>query len=168
MNWTDNINTIQEIYPGHFRIVLNFASTKILSFVLSDEYEYVWVCNHSINNSLEWGEYMLPLFDNENYQLVLGRNISFDYVMTTHQFVENIHKLSNGIHLIQMNRLPKYYLDVSQIKGKILYDLLRKECDYLFEIDVPGAVDYGTIVSSNRDFLQKLLDNTALDWSNLP
>lgn len=168
MSWKENINTIKELYLGHFQIILDFATTKILPYVLKDEYQYVWVCHHSTHNSLEWREYELPLFDNQHNHKVLGRNISFDYILPTAQFKELLPQLATGIFLIQINKLPPYYLNPNTIKGKTRYDLLLKECDYLFEIDLPSATDYGTLRSSNRDFLQSLLDNKDIDWSNLP
>lgn len=168
MSWKENINTIKEIHSGHFQIILDFATTKILPYVLSDEYQYVWVCNHSTHDSLEWKEYELPLLGNQQNHKVLARNITFDYVLPTAQFKELLPQLATGIYLMQINKLPPYYLNPNTIKGKTRYDLLLKECDYLFEIDLPQATDYGTLISSNRDFLQSLLDNPTIDWNDLP
>lgn len=168
MNWKENINTIKEIYPGHFQIILDFASTKILPFLLSDNYQFVWVCNHNTLNSLEWKEYELLLFDNQHNRRVSARNISFDYVLPTPEFKELLPQLATGIYLMQINKLPPYYLNPNTIKGKTRYDLFLKECDYLFEIDLPNATDYGTLISSNRDFLQSLLDHPTIDWKDLP
>jgi hypothetical protein len=167
MSWKENINTIQELYPGHFQIILDFATTKILPYLLSDEYQFVWVSNHH-PNSVEWKEYELPLFDNQHNQKVLARDVGFDYVLPTHEFKELLPYLATGIYLMQINKLPPYFLNPNTIKGKTRYDLLLKECDYLFEIDLPNATDYGTLRSSNRGFLQSLLDNPAINWSNLP
>lgn len=168
MSWKENINTIKEIYPGHYQIILDFATTKILPFLLQDDYKYVWVCKHRVYHSLEWKEYELPLFGSEQNHKVLARNIHFDYVVSTEEFKKQLPALSTGIYLIQLNQLPSYYLNPNTIKGKTRYDLLAKECDYLFEIDLPQATDYGTLVSSNRDYLQSLLDNPAINWSDLP
>jgi hypothetical protein len=168
MNWEDNINTIKEIYPGHFQIILDFATVDILKFVLSDKYKYVWVNTHKTKNSLDWNTYELPLFNNNDYYKVLARNINFDFVMPTNEFKTILTKVGPGIALTQINELPKYYLDPATIKGKTRYDLLLKECDYLFEIDLPSATDYGTLVSCKRDYLQSLLDSPEINWSNLP
>lgn len=67
-----------------------------------------------------------------------------------------------------MNKLPSYYLNPNGIKGKTFYDLLQKECDLLFEVNMPNATDYGTLRSCNREYLQSLLDNPLIDWKNLP
>lgn len=168
MNWKENINTIKEIHQGQFQIILDFATTKILPYVLSNDYNYVWVNGHTTHNPLEWKEYELPLFNNQHLQKVLARNISFDYVVPTSQFKELLPQLPSGIHLVQMNMLPPYYLNLSSLKGKTRYELLTKECDYLFEIEIPSATDYGSIVSSNKGYLESLLGSPDIDWNNLP
>ena len=168
MNWKENINTIKEIYSGHFQIILDFATIDFLKFALSDDYQFVWVYNHETKNSLDWNSYELPLFDNKTYRTVKARRIQFSYALATQEFKELLPHLGPGINLTQVNRLPAYYLDPANIKGKTRYDLLLKECDYLFEIDIPSATDYGTLVSSNRNYLQSLLDNTNINWNDLP
>ncbi len=168
MTWKDNINSIKEIYPGHFQIILDFATVDFLKFVLSDNYKYVWVYSHQTKNSSDWDTYDLPLFDSKEHYKVLARQIKFDFVMPTNDFKAILPKVGPGITLTQLNSLPKYYLNHVTVTGKTRYDLLSKECDYLLEIDIPSATDYGTLVSCNKQYLQALLDNTAIDWSNLP
>ena len=167
-DWKENINTIKEIYPGHFQIILEFATTRFLGFVLREDYRYVWVHNHNLRGSFAWNNYELPLFENHRNFKVLARNLSFDFIMPTDEFTNNLSRLDPGITLVQLNNLPKPYLDLSRIKGKTRYDLLLKECDFLFEIDLPNATDYGTLVSSNRMHLQSLLDNPEINWKDLP
>ena len=168
MTWKENINSIKEIYPGQFQIILDFATVNFLRFVLSDNYKYVWVYSHQPNNSLDWHTYDLPLFSSQDHFRVLARQIKFDFVMPTNDFKAILPKVGPGITLTQLNSLPKYYLDPTNVTGKTRYDLLLKECDYLLEIDIPAASDYGTLVSCNKEYLQALLDNTAINWSNLP
>jgi len=40
-DWEENINTIKEIFPGQFQIILDFATNKFVEFALSDQYKYV-------------------------------------------------------------------------------------------------------------------------------
>ncbi|MVN23557.1 hypothetical protein [Mucilaginibacter arboris] len=168
MNWKDNINTLKEIYDGHYQIILDFATNDFIKFALSDEYKYVWVYSHETKNSLNWNTYELPLSsDQQNYKM-LARNISFDFIMPTNDFKTILPIIGPGITLTQLNVLPKYYLRPVTIKGKTRYDLLLNECDYLFEIDIPSATDYGTIRSSDRDYLQSLLENEQINWDDLP
>lgn len=168
MDWKNNINTIKEIFSGHFQIILDFATIDFLKFALSDEYKYVWVYSHNTNNSLEWDYYNLPLYNNKDNYKVIARQIKFDFIMETVDFKDVLPNLGPGISLCQLNTLPKYYLDLNRIKGKARYDLLQKECDYLFDIDIPSATDYGTLVSSKQHYLQSVLDNKNINWQNLP
>ena len=168
MDWKDNINCIKEIYPGHFQIILDFATIDFLKFVISDHYKYVWIYSYETRDFFEWKHYSLPLFNNKKNHEVLACNISFDLILETKVFKAILADMGPGIMMAQFNDLPKYYLRPATVKGKTRYDLLLKECDYLFEIDIPSATDFGTIVSSNREFLQALLDNKEIDWQNLP
>jgi hypothetical protein len=157
MSWQENIGTIKEVYTGHYQIILDFATNSFLKYLLNDSYKYVWVSLHSPTHSLEWNTYQLPLLDNQSSYPVLARNINFDFVMETKAFKEVYLKFPPGITLVQLNKLPNYYIDSARIKGKTLYDLLYKECDYLYELDIPSATDYGTLVSANKDWLQSIL-----------
>ncbi|RYE18917.1 MAG: hypothetical protein EOP45_13390 [Sphingobacteriaceae bacterium] len=168
MNWKDNINTLKKIYEGHYQIILDFATIDFLKLVLSDKYKYVWVYRHEIKNSLNWNTYELPLSNNQGNHKLLARNINFDFIMPTDEFKTIVPLLGSGITLTQLNVLPQYYLRPEIVKGKTRYDLLIKECDYLFEIDIPSATDYGTLISSNRDYLQSLLANEQINWDDLP
>jgi hypothetical protein len=167
MDWKENIDRIKEIYPGHFQIILDFATTQFLKFSLSDDYKYVWVCDHVVSNE-QWEDHNLPLFDNKAHYKLQARNIKFEFVMPTRDFKEIMPNIGTGISLIQLNILPKHYLRTENITGKIRYDILKNECDYLFEIDIPSATDYGTIVSSKLEYLESLLASKELDWKNLP
>ena len=49
---------------------------------------------------------------------------------------------------------------MKRITGKTKYDLLKKDADYLFEINLPTSSissDYTEIISPNLSFLKKLL-----------
>lgn len=167
MSWKENINSIKEIYTGHYQIILDFATVDFLRYALSDEYKFVWISHH-IRSSIEWNSYNLPLFDNNMYYNIQARNINFDFIMPTNQFKTILSNIGPGIMLTQLNELPKYYLDPITMKSKTRYDLLKKECDYLFEIEIPSATDYGTLISSNLEYLQSLIDNPDINWSDLP
>lgn len=120
------------------------------------------------SNYHEWKSYQLPLNENVVSIDLLARRIKFDFVVPTNEFKALLPSLGSGITLVQLNELPPYYLDSESLKGKTRYDLLKKECDYLFEIDIPSATDYGTLISSDKAWLQSLLDDKAIDWNNLP
>ena len=168
MSWQENIGTIKEIYLNQYQIVLDFATNAIVPYLLDDDYKYVWVYQHRLLSDVEWQTYQLPLVDFTSSYQVLARGVQFGFVMPTTAFKKVLPKLPNGIALVQLNELPKFYLNPATIKGRTRYELLRKECDYLFEVDIPSATDYGTLISSNRQWLQSLLDDKRIDWTNLP
>ena len=168
MSWQENIGTIKEVYSGHYQIILDFATNAFLKYVLNDNYSYVWVHDHRLVNQFEWSTYQLPLIDNQSSYAVLARRLNFDFVMETIPFKEVYNKLHLGITLVQVNRLPTYYLDLATLKGRTRYELLSRECDYLFEIYIPSATDYGTLISPNKEWLQSLLDHKDIDWNTLP
>jgi hypothetical protein len=172
MDWKAEVHTIKEIYPGQFYTLLNFASNKFLEYILDDNYKYVWVSDHIVAKTndykeiYEWQQFDLPLFNNKNYHNILARKITFEFAMPTTEFRKVLPELPQGITLIQLNQLPQYYLQLDRIEGKTRYELLTKECDYLFEIILPN--DYGELVSSNRDWLESLLNNKSINWDDLP
>ena len=176
MSWSpaENIHKIKEIYPWQFYTLLDFASNKFLEYILDDNYKYVWVSNHFVaktndyKESYDWGQYNLPLFDNNSYFNILARKITFEFAMPTVEFRKVLPELPPGTTLIQLNQLPNYYLQLDRIEGKTRYDLLTKECDYLFEIYLPSATDYGELVSPNKEWLESLLNNKSINWDDLP
>ncbi len=162
-----DLNTIKEIYPGQFQIILNFATNNFIEFVLSKEYKYAWVSDHSLQENVTWKKLNLPLTDFQSAE-VLARFLKFDFILETEEFEKMFRSLRTGIRLVQMNKLPPYYINLNNLHGRTLYDKLKLECDYLFDLNIPSAIDYGTIVSCHRDFLQNLLENPSIDWANLP
>lgn len=168
LEWKENINSIKEIFPGQFQIILDFATTAFVQYTIRDDFKYVWVCNHSLQDYSNWERRNLPIFENQPNFDVISRHLQFDFVMPTNEFTQILPSIKDGVTLVQMNKLPKEYLDINRLKGKTLYDLLKNECEYLFELDIPVPTDYGTIVSPDRNYLQTLLDNPKIDWTNLP
>lgn len=174
MTWKPELHTIKEIYPGHFYMLLDSASNKFLEYVLDDNYKYIWVSNHVVAKTndykeiCEWREYNLPLYNNHSYHNILARKITFEFAMPTPEFRGVLPNLPPGITLVQLNQLPKHYLQLDRIEGKTRYELLTKECDYLFSIYLPSATDYGELVSPNRDWLESLLNNKSINWDDLP
>ena len=143
-----------------------------MEYVLDDNYKYVWISHHFVartndyKETCDWRQYNLPLYDNHTYHNILARKITFEFAMPTLEFKKVLPKLPPGIMLIQLNQLPNYYLQLDRIEGKTRYELLTKECDYLFEINLPS--DYGELVSPNKDWLESLLNNKSINWDDLP
>ena len=167
IDFRDNINCIRETAPGRYRIILDFATTNILPFLIRDNYNYIWVHNHTTGKGFDWEEFKLPIKDNSVNIKTLARSLTFDFILTTDEFKNIMSDWKGGIELIQMNNIPPYYHDLNIVKGKKRYEILEKECDYLFEVDIPSATDYGTLISPNREYLQSLLDNSEINWDDL-
>ena len=159
------VHKIKEIHPSVFWMLLDSPTSKLLPFLLSDEYQYVWCHNHIVGN-YSWDEYRLPLFQDKVAYDVVSRIVSFDFIVSTEKFKEILPKLGAGVHVVQLNKMPPDYFDLDSVKGKERYRLLA-ECDWLFEFDVPGN-DYGQIASPNEELLQKLLQNPVGDLNDLP
>jgi hypothetical protein len=166
-SFRDNINTIKEIYPGTFQIILDFASNKFIDHIIRDTHQFIWVCDYELRSNHSWTKFQLPISD-KLHRTVLARQLKYDFIIGTNEFDEIKNEMPNGVTLLQINKQPPDFLDLGKIKGKTRYDLLKKECDYLFEIDLPSAVDYGTLVSSNKNYLTGLLDDKKINWKDLP
>ncbi|KAA5821926.1 hypothetical protein FPF71_15575 [Algibacter amylolyticus] len=163
----ENINTVKEIYPGTYQIILDFASKKIIDFILRAEFEFIWIHDFEPENKSSWNKYDLPISTKLNKN-VLARQISYDFLLKTAEFEQIKEEIPNGITLIQIKNKPPEFLDLKRLEGKTRYDLLKKECDYLFEINLPNAVDYGTLISSNKNYLNELLNDSKINWNDLP
>lgn len=163
------VHKVKELYNGsHFYSLLDFPTNNVVNHLLSDEYKYVWVINYNAQSFDDWRELHLPLtLKNTNTQL-LAKQISFDFILPTRDFKSILPTLSKGITAIQINKLPPQYLDLRKLEGKSRYDLLQRECDYLFEIDIAYPTDYSTLISSDKAFLESFLSNKELDFTNLP
>ena len=168
MTFRNNINCIQETAPGRYCIILDFATTKILPFLIRPEYHYIWVHHHKPGKGFDWEEFSLPIKDTSINITTLARSLTFDFILPTEEFKKIMQDWKGAIELIQMNKIPPYYLDLDKVKGNKRYEILQQECDYLFEVDIPSATDYGTLISPNKEYLELLLANPAINWHDLP
>ena len=164
----NNFNCIQETVPGRYRIVLDFATTAILPYLIKDDYEYVWVHDHMTGKGYDWEDFHLPITSPSSNLQVLAKWVKFDFILKTEEFKKIMTTWASGIKLIQMNRIPPYYLNLDKIKGHQRYEKLKTECDYLFEVDIPSATDYGVLISPDKEYLQSLLNNQSINWNDLP
>lgn len=157
------IHQIKEIYDGHYHMILDFPTLDILNQLLDRSYQYVWGINYQ-KYGCEWEKESFDLFEKDCNGLYV-RNMCMDFLMSTSDFLEKLPYIKNTLHIVQINKKPPYYLDPNRIKGKIWYDLLKKDTDYLFEIELPCSslvADYTEIVSSKFDFLDGIKKNIVL------
>jgi len=151
-------NKIEEIYKGHYQVILDFPNQNDLIKILDISYKYVWGIEHN-ENSLEWEKYDYHLYGEKvNSDVVLARNMQMEYLIETSDFLRLIPNIHQTIKIIQTNVIPPYYMNLSQMKGKGKYDLLKDKVDYLFELEMPGAVDYAPLISPNIYFLENIID----------
>lgn len=162
------VNKVKEIYKGHYQMILDYPTVKFLPQLLVKDMQYVWVVDH-IENSEDWKPYNYSLYDkqvDELEMLIEVRDLRMDYIVETSDFLKLVPFINQSITLYQINKKPPRYLDLRRFKGKGKYDLLSKEADYLFEVEIQSATDYAPIVSSSKQFLESLLIN--YDMENLP
>ncbi|MEK6153136.1 hypothetical protein WIW50_07750 [Flavobacteriaceae bacterium 3-367] len=162
------VNKIKEIFPNHYQMILDFPTTAVLKKLLNRNVKYVWVFEH-VENINMWSPYRHSLFGenvNELEMLVEVRNMSMEYLVETSDFFKLIPKINQPITLYQIDEKPPSYVDLRRLNGKGKYDLLKKEVDYLFEIEIPYPSDYSPIVSPSEEFLKSIAINN--DITNLP
>jgi hypothetical protein len=152
------INKIKEIYKGHYQVILDFPSPNDLVKILDTSYKYVWGIEHN-ENLLEWKKYDYCLYGEKvKSDVVFTRNMEMEYLMETSDFLQLISNIHQTIRIIQTNVIPPYYMNLKQLTGKGKYDLLKNKIDYLFELEMPGAIDYAPLISPNINFLENVVD----------
>jgi hypothetical protein len=150
-------NKIIEIFEGHYQVILDSPSKLDVLKIIDKSYDFVWGVSH-IENAIEWAKYDHSLYGNNCSALnVFSRNISMEYLISTKDFVKLVPYINQTIKIIQTNIQPPYYLNLQNLSGKSKYDLLKSKVDYLFEIEIPGAVDYSPIISPSIIFLEKVI-----------
>lgn len=155
------VNSIKEIFKGHFQVILDFPSPSDLGKILDKDYKYVWCVGH-VENRSDWVDYDYYLYGKrlEN-GFAQPRNIRMDLLIETSKFIEFIPLIHQTIKLIQTNVIPPSFLDLDRFSGKGRYDLLKNKIDYLFELELPGATDYAPIISPSENFLQSLIEKLS-------
>ena len=152
------INSIKEVYKGHFQVILDFPTPNDLDKIISEEYKYVWCIQHEENRT-SWSNYDYTLFGKRmSGEFAQARNIEMEFIVETTKFLELTPLINQTIKIIQTNVIPPSYLDIKRVSGKGKYDLLKNKVDYLFELEMPGAIDYAPIVSPNIAYLQSVID----------
>ena len=152
------VNKIKEIYPGHYFVLLDFPAKEDLYEIVDLSYKYIWGFNH-IENGTEWKKYPYNLFGKSISEMKIeARNMQFEYIISTNDFVKLVPNINQTISIIQTNIVPPYYMDINRLKGKGKYDLLKNKIDYLFELEMPGAVDYAPLISPSIYFLENVIN----------
>ena len=150
-------NKITEIYKGHFQVILDFPTQNDLYKIINNDYKYIWGIEHNEIRS-SWKDYDFTLFDSKSpSNFCMARNIEMEFIIETVDFLKIIPSINQTIKIIQTNIIPPSYINLKQLNGKGKYDLLKNKVDYLFELELPGAVDYAPLISPNIDFLETVM-----------
>lgn len=151
-------NKIIEIYKGHYQTILDFPNPTDLFKIVDVSYKYIWGFEHR-ETQIEWSNYDFLLFDKKvDINKVKVRNIEMEYLIETSSFLEIIPHIHQTVRIIQTNHMPPFYLDIKNLSGKKKYDLLKDKIDYLFELEMPGAIDYTPLISPSVHFLEGVID----------
>ena len=148
------INKIQEVFKGHFQVILDFPDATDLPKILDETVKYVWGIEHK-EGGASWLKYNHTLFGKPMpMDLISARQIELEFLVETEAFFRMIPFIHQTTKLIQTNFIPPVYLDLKKFEGLKRYQMLQKEVDYLFELEMPGATDYATLISPSIDFLE--------------
>jgi hypothetical protein len=148
-------NTIKEIAPGVYWVLLWCPESTILGELLDPQTPYVLCWSHEVGN-YTWQEFRLPLVEPTEIIGLVSRMANFDFIVPTGRFLEILPKMRPAIRAVQLGKMPPDYLDMRTIKGKQLYRILG-ECDWHVLIDTP-ANDYGQVMSPKRNVLEKAVE----------
>ena len=87
--------------------------------------------------------------------------------MPTADFIKIYNQLPEGITIIQIDKLPPQWLNLDKVNEKSRYDLLVKECDFLFEINIRYPRDYSELITKEKSFLNQLLASPQINWDDI-
>lgn len=154
-------NKIIEVYQGHYQVILDFPEPSDLTKIIDISHRYVWgISHHEI--SVEWAKYNYSLYgENIDSCNIMARNIEMEYLIETSDFLNLTPFINQTINIIQTNIIPPYYLDLKRLSGYAKYSLLKQKVDYLFELEMPGAIDYASIISPHKIFLENVIGKFA-------
>ncbi|MDR0232140.1 MAG: hypothetical protein LBI82_08490 [Dysgonamonadaceae bacterium] len=151
-------NKIKEIFKGHYQVILDFPHKEDLLKIIDISYKYVWgtIYNESL---FQWKDVEHCFFESKDViRNAKIRNLRMEYLIHTEDFLNLIPDINQTIHIIQTNVEPPYYLDLNNLQGGSRYNLLKNKVDYLFELEMPSAIDYAPLVSPNISFLENVID----------
>jgi len=152
------VNKIEEIYNGHYQVMLDFPTPTDLVKVIDNSYQFICRIDHNEGRS-SWLPYVHTLFGERPIETPLfARNISMEFLCRTTTFIKLLLKVKQTVRIIQTNIMPPEYLELKKLSGKPKYDLLKSKLSYLFEIEIPGATDYAPLISSNISFLHSVIE----------
>lgn len=155
-------DALPEIYPGHFTLRSDFLTpAEVLSQVLDLDYPYVYLINHKEVRS-SWTTYNWKLFDVPVGNVkVKVRQVQQECLLKTSDFIQMIPKIQEAIRLVQIRNPPPDNINVHNLQGRSLYQFYQDVLDYHVAVEVPGAPDYGTVITPSVKLAEKLISLKA-------
>jgi hypothetical protein len=146
-------NVIEEIHSGHYWVLLDFPLKDIVLKLLSPEYKYVWLIDYQLNYVV-WERPSLFEIDKDLCRTFI-RKTQMEMLMETADFIKMFPKMQGSLHIVQVNKIPPFYMNHENMKGKTWFQKLKEECDYYFEIKLPSVPDYAEMISPDKNLLEK-------------
>ncbi|MFT3911497.1 MAG: hypothetical protein QM737_18885 [Ferruginibacter sp.] len=144
---------------------LYYIDKSFLRNLINPEIKYTWIHKFPVLG-IEWQELKWPIFGEMNIPF-LSRQTEMDLIIETNKLDTVYSSIENEYtKIIQMNKIPPYYLRLESVQGKERYRLLN-EIEYYFELDNGGGQEWGTLTSSNPEFWEKLNTNPNIDWNKM-
>lgn len=161
-------NTIK--YVDRFQcysMILKNVSKDIIPFLVSPNYKYLLFVNYEYVPNHTWHILKETEFEGLNVQ---GRNITFDLLVESNVFLNkpSAFLMPTGVRVIQMDNKPPWYLNFSRLNEKTQYEMLNKDCEWLFDFYASGQNMDCAISSSSKEFLESILTNPKLNLEDLP
>lgn len=148
---------IKEIYSGHYFMILDMLDIYDVLKIISNDYRYLWFYDMEAY-SVNWDKVDITHYDNPLKDIWI-RNMSFECIVETFRINEVLNMLNCGISLVQLNELPPPYIRMSKttMSEQTKYEQLSK-LGYLFNLYIPRPSDYGWIICSSLEYMQKIVE----------
>lgn len=131
---------IKEIYPGHYYMLLDMLDTSDILKIVSHDYKYLWF--YDLNTySVIWNKVNDAYPDVAPYNMWL-RNVRMECIIET----RHLEDFLNNLKMLNTTMSEK-------TKFQQLSNL-----GYLFNIVIPRPSDYGWMICSDIEYLQKIID----------
>lgn len=149
------IYEIKEIYPGHYFMMLDMLDISDILKIVSYDYKYLWF--YDLNTySVVWNK-VNNTFPGISLSNMWLRNVSMECLIETKNIKDLLNNIDCSISLVQLNELPPPYMKMNNttMSEKTKYEQLNK-LGYLFNVFIPKPSDYGWIICSDLEYLQKI------------
>jgi hypothetical protein len=144
-----------------YTMLLPPCSTEVLHVVLDPSVAHVWIVGHNPGSHLHWWNAAVPLSETSTNRTVLVRDLQFDLLMRTDEFLRyELEFRHGGITLVQVDRPVSDTLLYSRLPNERRYQILRANGLHL-EFELPHSGEYASVSSPSRSTLERLIGGPA-------